>query len=51
MRLTELLLSIPSLYLIIALRAVFPMDLAQPSGVPRHRRESWRSSAGRVSRA
>ena len=27
MRLTELLLSIPSLYLIIALRAVFPMDL------------------------
>jgi peptide/nickel transport system permease protein len=27
MRITELLLSIPSLYLIIALRAVFPMDL------------------------
>src|SRR5207247_44652 len=27
MRLTELLLSIPSLYLIIALRAVFPVDL------------------------
>jgi peptide/nickel transport system permease protein len=27
MRVTELLLSIPSLYLIIALRAVFPMDL------------------------
>ena len=27
MRMTELLLSIPSLYLIIALRAVFPMDL------------------------
>ena len=27
MRLTELLLSIPSLYLIIALRGVFPMDL------------------------
>jgi peptide/nickel transport system permease protein len=27
MRFTELLLSIPSLYLIIALRAVFPMDL------------------------
>ncbi len=27
MRVTELLLSVPSLYLIIALRAVFPMDL------------------------
>ena len=27
MRMTELLLSIPSLYLIIALRAVFPIDL------------------------